>query len=229
MGSIAFLRQRELPVLAEPPRAGLPAAYVLAPWLAGFGAPHREVVGLLPIHDVNGLTLAAAASIRDPRAIAGLMLADPFLRATDIAASLSNSGLGWIANFPTIQIVDGETSRAFDSAKLGVQREIDMLAQLASRGIGIIGFAASGDVARRLAAAGAAAIVIHPGLATSEWRERADASLRVEKIVDSLRGDWEGPVMIYRPAGFGMEIDRAISRADGVVSIADDIDDPRPE
>jgi predicted TIM-barrel enzyme len=223
MGSIAFLKQRELPVLAEPPRAGSPAAYLLAPWMSGFGAAHREVVGLLPIQDVNGLTLEAAARIRDPRAIAGLMLADPFLRATDIAASLASSGLRWVANYPTIQMVDGETSRAFDSAKLGVQREIDMLAELAARGIATIGFAASGEVARRLAAGGAAAIVFHPGLATSEWRERADAALRVERMVDALRPDRDGPVMIYRPAGFGVELDRAAARADGVVFIDDGI------
>jgi predicted TIM-barrel enzyme len=229
MGSSDFLEQRELPVLVEPPRAASQAAYVLAPWMAGFGVAHREVVGLLPIHDVNGLTLSAAARIRDPRAIAGLMLADPFLRATDIAASLANSGVRWITNYPTIQMVDGETSRAFDSAKLGVQREIDMLADLATRGIRTIGFAASGEVARRLVAGGAAAIVFHPGLATTEWRERADAALRVEKMVDALRGAWDGRIMIYRPTGFGVELDKAATRADGVVSIADSIGGPARE
>ncbi|WP_170314800.1 phosphoenolpyruvate hydrolase family protein [Aquibium carbonis] len=216
------LVSQDLHVFARQPAVAPHGGFILAPFLAGVAAPHRELVGLLPLMDVNS---AMFASLRQSApavgAIAGLMLADPFMRVRDVELALRAAGVGRVANYPTVQLIDGETARAFDSAEVGVAREMQMLSALRDAGVETIGFATTLQTAQTILRQGAMALVLHPGLAMADWRERADAGLRLVRMLPSLRGEGAARLLVYRPHGFGHELDEAIGLADGEARIVD--------
>lgn len=223
-----------LPILAQPPAqppARPPAErpdgdYLLAPFLAQVAPAHRELVGMLPVVDVNAAALAGlrAVSPASPscrRAVAGLMLVDPFLRLRDATLALAEAGVSGVANYPTVQLIDGETARVFDSAGAGVAREIAVLTAFSEAGFETVAFAASLDTARAMLRHGPSRLVLHPGLALADWRERAAASLAVAHMIPALRDQCDTQLLVYRPHGFGPELDQAEALADGRVWVAD--------
>jgi predicted TIM-barrel enzyme len=219
------LPTRVLPVaarLADAPKTG---CVILAPWLAALGGADADLASLLPVADVNGLALAgcaAAGCTEDggPRAVAALMLADPFLRVRDAGQALRTAGIGRVANFPTVQVVDGETARALDSADLGAAREIERLAAFRRAGFSTVGFACGLEAARAMLADGASALVLHPGVALRDWRERAAAALATGRTLATLAAEATVPIFVYRPAAFGPELDQAVAAAAGEVRLA---------
>ena len=106
---------------------------------------------------------------------AALALADPFLRPRDTVAVLRRAGITGITNFPTMQIVDGNTARAFDSAGVRTSREIEMLETFAAEGFRTIGFCRRRRWGARDGPHAPAMIVLHPGVALADWRQRAAA------------------------------------------------------
>lgn len=212
-----------LPIVARPPAERPDGDYLLAPFMAEVAPAHRELVGLLPVADVNAAALAGlrAASPPGGRAIAGLMLVDPFLRLRDATLALSAAGVMAVANYPTVQLIDGETARVFDSAGAGVVREIAVLTAFREAGFETVAFAASLDTARAMLRHGPSRLVLHPGLALADWRERAAASLAVAHMIPVLRDQCDTPLLVYRPHGFGPELDQAEALADGRVWVAD--------
>lgn len=223
-----------LPILARPPMispAGPPEGDVqgdvlLAPFMREVAPAHRELVGVLPVSDVNAAMLEVLrAGLSAPpgggRTIAGLMLVDPFLRLRDVTLALSAAGVAAVANYPTVQLIDGETARVFDSAGAGVAREIAVLAAFRKAGFETVAFATSLDSARAMLRHGPSRLVLHPGLALADWRERAASSLAIAHMIPVLRDQGDTPLLVYRPHGFGHELDQAEALADGCAWIAD--------
>jgi hypothetical protein len=160
-----------------------------------------------------------AASGCGAGAVASLMLADPFLRVRDAACVMSTHGIGRVANFPTVQLIDGQTAHAFDSAGVGTRREIEILAAFRSAGFQTVAFACGIEPARAMLRDGASTLVLHPGVALQDWRQRAAAALGIGRAMASLRQETDVPILVYRPAGFGSELDRAAAAADGEARI----------
>jgi hypothetical protein len=226
---------RLLPVVARLADAPATGEVILAPWLAALRGIDADLAALLPVADVNGLALAGCAapggsaadpSAADPdaeggpRAVAALMLADPFLRVRDAGQVLRAAGIGRVANFPTVQVVDGDTARALDSADLGAAREIERLAAFRRAGFSTVGFACGLEAARAMLADGASALVLHPGVALRDWRERAAAALATGRTLATLAAEATVPIFVYRPAAFGPELDQAVAAAAGEVRLA---------
>jgi predicted TIM-barrel enzyme len=193
-------------------------AYVLAPWLDVLPAGNPDLLSLLPVGDLNGATMAALSATSAANAFVALLLADPFLRVRDTAALLGRAGARGVANFPTTQIVDGETARAFESAGARASREIAMLKAFGEAGLATLGFASGPESARAMAAATPTFVVLHPGVALADWRQRAAAALAVGRTIGIVRDACDRPVLVYRPLGFGPELDQAIADADGLVA-----------
>jgi predicted TIM-barrel enzyme len=207
-------------IMADPPEHG----YVMAPWVKILPAGNRDLLSLLPVADVNGATLRMLdmpARYSPRRAFAALMLADPFLRLRDTAALLRRAGIAGVTNFPTMQLVDGETARVFESANARAGREIEMLRAFAEEGLETIGFICGGETVRDMIQAKPGRIVIHPGVALSDWRQRAAAALAVSRAIEIVRSEAACPVLVYRPEGFGAELDQAVAAADGEARMVD--------
>lgn len=213
-------KQNDRPAVMILPRAPLPPAdpYVLAPWLEILPAGSPDLLSLLPVADLNGATCAALSASSAASAFVALLLADPFLRVRDTVALLSRAGAKGVANFPTTQIVDGETARAFESAGVRASREIAMLKAFGVAGLATLGFACGPESARAMAAARPTFVVLHPGVALADWRQRAAAALAVGRAIEIVRDTCDRPVLVYRADGFGPELDQAIASADGLVT-----------
>lgn len=209
-----------LPIVARSPETPLANGFLLAPCIAGFVPSHRDIASLLPIADVNAAILDELKSRTVAEGgIAGFLLADPFLRPRDAQLALNDAGVRRIANYPTVQLIDGETARAFESAKAGAAREIEMLGSFRSAGFETVAFATDLPTAQSALEHGASVLVLHPGLALSDWRERANAGLHLVRMLKALRPKADVPVLVYRPHGFGHELDHAVELADGVAQI----------
>lgn len=211
-----------LPIVARPPASPDESGFILAPFLTGMAPAHRDFLPLLPVSGVNEATLEALK--RGPiksRAIAGLLLVDPFLRLRDARLALAEAGISRVANYPTVQLIDGDTARAFDSAKVGAAREVDALAAFGKAGFETVAFAATLPTAQAMLPHGPSMLVLHPGLALADWRERANACLGLVRMIAVLRDETDRSLLVYRPHGFGHELDQAVDQADGVAWIVD--------
>jgi len=206
------------------------AAGIFAPWLAALPAARRDLLALLPVVDVNGALFDALGDTaptgtparQPPQAdmIASLLCVDPFLRVRDITAVLGANQIGGVANFPTIQVIDGVAALGFDSADLGVRREAQILARFANEGLAVTGFATSADNGLRLLDHGASALVVHPGPPSSDWRNRAIAARGAADTLLALRPHCRCPLRLFCPDGYGAELDPARALADGLVIYA---------
>jgi hypothetical protein len=209
-----------LPIVSRSPTSPCDGGFVLSPILANLAPAHREFVPLLPVNGVNEATLRALENGPVPRgAIAGLLLVDPFLRLRDARLALADAGVSRVANYPTVQLIDGDTARAFDSAKVGAAREVDALAAFGNAGFETVAFAATLQTAQAMLPHGPSMLVLHPGLALSDWRERANACLCLVRMIAVLRDETDRPLLVYRPHGFGHELDQAADQADGLAQI----------
>jgi predicted TIM-barrel enzyme len=212
------LTPSNLNVVGQPPARG---ACLLAPWLDGLPAGPRDLLAVLPVVDVNGLSLAALEKLDErprPGVHAALFCADPFLRIRDAVEVLRRAGIGGVTNFPTIQTIDGEAARDLESADLGATREIRMLHQFAQAGFRVLAFAGSAETGAILARQGAEGVILHPGPPSGDWRGRAAAVRQAGQAIRSLRHLTGVSVRLFRPDGFGAELDAAAALADGTVT-----------
>lgn len=196
---------------------------ILAPWLSALPPAQADLLSLLPVLDINGAVFDALEGVQPapaaPPVIAALFCADPFLRVRDAAALLRAAGITGVANFPTIQVIDGTAARGFDSADLGAAREGEVLARLAAQGLTVTGFVLSAETGLRLLDQGASALVVHPGPASLDWRARAVAARGAEATLTTLRARSAVALRLYCPDGYGAELDGARALADGLVRV----------
>ncbi|HEV7437934.1 MAG TPA: phosphoenolpyruvate hydrolase family protein [Pseudorhizobium sp.] len=216
------LPEMRLPILARPPKRSWADGFILSPILTNSPSAMRDLLPLLPVADVNDATFGALRQAPLPSAVvAGLFLADPFLRLRDANLALAAAGVRRIANYPTVQLIDGDAARAFDSAKTGATREVQVLAAFRQAGFETIAFATTLATAQAVLRDDPAMLVLHPGLALADWRERANSGIALVRTISVLRGQTEVPLLVYRPHGFGHELDQAIAASDGIVEITE--------
>jgi predicted TIM-barrel enzyme len=143
-------------------RAG--AAGVFVPALAGFPVAVRDLMALLPVVDINGALFEALPTT--PAPTVGLLLVDPFLNFTDAVRHLRRAGVITVANYPTVQLLDGEDGRALEAVGLGFDAERAALSRFAQAGFRTLGYAASATAAAGLVAVGVDQLVViaAPGL-----------------------------------------------------------------
>ena len=134
------------------------ARSLFLPALAGAPEGLLDLLALLPVADVNGALLAALAEQGcfppGEAPVAAVFCADPFLRVPDMAEALLAAGIRRVANYPSVQVIDGETGRAIAAVGYGPDEELATLLRLREAGLAAVGCAVSPVFAARLAAAG---------------------------------------------------------------------------
>lgn len=204
---------------------------IICPGLAGLPRHGLEVAALLPIAGINDRALSLLES-GDPFADASqgsqqwsskttlaLMMADPFLRAQALFEPLRRQKIQRITNYPTIQLHDGDSMRGFESASLGLTREVEIMAAFCEAGFRGTAFVTSLNAARLMLQAGADTLILHPGLYLRDWRVRAASAKLIDQILHNLRLDEniKKQILIMRPDGYGTELDTVFTQADGIV------------
>ncbi|MFD1197944.1 phosphoenolpyruvate hydrolase family protein [Brucella gallinifaecis] len=209
-----------------------PYDVIICPGLAGLPRQALEVAALLPISAMNEPTLAFLKSDaqlthngfqekQDVSAVTlALMMADPFLRPQAIFDLLRRKRIKRVTNYPTIQLHDGDSARAFKSASIGLNREIEMMTAFCQAGFAGTAFVTSLDAARLMLQAGADTLVLHPGLFLLDWRSRATAAKRINQTLLHLRADEnaKAKILVMKPDGYGAELDTICQMADGTVT-----------
>ncbi|BBK33516.1 phosphoenolpyruvate hydrolase-like protein [Stella humosa] len=138
---------------------------LFVPALDRFPPRLRALMGLLPVCDINGGLLAALAGQRAPHpepVVAGLFAADPFLDARELAAALRRAGILAVANYPTLQLLDGTTAEGLAAVGYHAQSEFARLQALAEDGFEALAYVTSVQAAEAAIACGLASLVIHP-------------------------------------------------------------------
>jgi predicted TIM-barrel enzyme len=152
-------------------------ACVFVPALARFPPGLREIVGLLPVADINGALLEAIARRERCEAVgdlvAGIFAADPFLDLVDLAERLREAGIARIANFPTLQHFDGATAEGLSAVGYDFQAEFAVLKRLAAAGFEPVGYVATVKAAEAALASGLKTLAYHPGPPPVPSSERA--------------------------------------------------------
>jgi len=128
----------------------------------------RAIAGLLPLGDANGLSLQSAKE-RVPRAgatpvIAGVCATDPLRLMDKFLQEMKGAGVAGVQNAPSVGLIDGGFRTNLEEAKLGYAREVDLVRQADRLDLLTVMLVFTADDARAMAAAGADAVVIHPGL-----------------------------------------------------------------
>ena len=123
---------------------------------------HLAALALLPIHDWNSELLKGMASgtVTSGNNISACVLAiDPFRRLGDLLAELKRSGLRWVTNFPSTEVVDGGMRATLDDLGFGLQKELRFVEDAASLGFGVAAFATTTRSASMMLESGAVALV----------------------------------------------------------------------
>lgn len=161
--ALDFLRRRPLVGgLVGAPPAG--AAFLLHYPGARFRHP---LAAVLPLSDANGEVLATAAeALRRAGStplLAGLCATDPTRIPDRLLDEAARAGYAGVLNAPSVGLFDGIFRSNLESTGLGYVREIELIGRAAARGLAAVGLAFTADEARRMAEAGAHALVLHPG------------------------------------------------------------------
>ncbi|MFN3276072.1 MAG: phosphoenolpyruvate hydrolase family protein [Paracoccus sp. (in: a-proteobacteria)] len=199
---------------------GLP--FLHAPWAQGLPLSRVDLLSLLPVTGINDW-FDQPAGPAPPGAVHGLLAADPFIHIPDIARSLLRAGITGVANFPSTQLMDGETVRALDASGCGPQREFEVMGQLAALGLALTVVVSDMASLRTAARLPCLRIVIHPGLPLPEVAARSEAAARAAALIDAARQSCpDAAITLYHPPGFGHELTPAIAQADEVLCWAAD-------
>ncbi|MGU3576696.1 phosphoenolpyruvate hydrolase family protein [Brucellaceae bacterium C25G] len=206
---------------------------IICPGLEELPRQAIEVTSLLPITSMNEPTFALLKSdiqlvYEQPgekqntsTITLALMMADPFLRAQALFDLLRHKKIKRVTNYPTIQLHDGDSARAFESASIGLNKEVEVMRAFCQAGFAGTAFVTSLNAAKLMINAGADTIVLHPGLYLLDWRSRASAAKIIEQILLSVRMEENASqrILIMKPDGYGGELDAICLQADGTVEI----------
>ena len=154
-----------------------PAGTLFLPALRGLEGPDLDLLAMLPVCDVNGALLEALNGrapwpAAAPAPTVGLFLLDPFVRLPVLAERLRAAGVRRVANYPSVQALEGETARGLASVGFSPVEEFAALREMRALGFEIVGFAYGAAAARELAALGASSVVLHPGPGDPDGRQR---------------------------------------------------------
>jgi predicted TIM-barrel enzyme len=172
---------------------------IAVPGLADFAPAERELAAMLPVADINGALVAAAAAFATVHAFArasgektdssevcaGLLMVDPFLVIGDLVAALQDGGFRAVANFPTVQLLDGAAGVGLAAVGYDLSAELRQLASLAARGFTPHVYVTDAAGARAALDAGFRDLVFHAAFRPAA--EAEEALLPVRALVSAAK------------------------------------------
>ena len=123
------------------------------------------VAAFLPIGDANALSQEAAKErVWGPiPVIAGVCATDPLRMMDNFLLDMKSTGVAGVQNTPSVGLVDGSFRKTLEDTRMGYDREIEMIGLAAKHDLLTTALVFSPEQARKMAEAGADAVVVHPG------------------------------------------------------------------
>ena len=162
---------------------------------------HGSTAGLMAYGDANAVAMEIGEFevlpvVKEIPVICGVHASDPRRRMWHHLLKVKAMGFSGINNFPTHAIVDGLFRQVLEETGMSVQHEIDAVALAQHKGIDLfsIVYVATPEESRRMAEAGADAIIAHVGCTiggsigvTGATCTLEEAAERTQAIIDAGR------------------------------------------
>jgi predicted TIM-barrel enzyme len=121
--------------------------------------------GMMPYGDANAIVVEMAGEVlpivKDTPVLAGVCGTDPFRMMRVFLPELQRLGFDGVQNFPTVGLIDGQFRQILEETGMGIQLEMDMIAEAHKLGMLTCPYVFDEDTAMRFARAGADVVVAH--------------------------------------------------------------------
>jgi predicted TIM-barrel enzyme len=121
--------------------------------------------GMMPYGDANAIVADMAREVlpvvKDTPVLAGVCGTDPFRMMRVFLPELQRLGFDGVQNFPTVGLIDGQFRQILEETGMGIQLEIDMIAEAHRLGMLTCPYVFDEDTAARFTQAGADVVVAH--------------------------------------------------------------------
>ena len=146
-------------------------------------AGRGSLAGLMPYGDANAIVVDMAREVlpvvKNTPVLAGVCGTDPFRLMRVFLPQLRDMGFDGVQNFPTVGLIDGNFRAQLEETGMGIQLEIDMIAQAHDLGMLTCPYVFDAATAREFTKAGADVVVAHVNTTTG-------GSIGVDKSAISL-------------------------------------------
>ncbi|MBV8881739.1 MAG: phosphoenolpyruvate hydrolase family protein [Planctomycetaceae bacterium] len=136
------------------------------------------VAGLMPLADANARSIQKtreqAAVAGGAPVVAGVCATDPLRMMETFLQEIKAAGAVGVQNSPSVGLIDGTFRRTLEDSRLGYGREVEMIGLAGKLDLVTVALAFSPEEARKMAEAGADAIVAHPGVAERKAKAIAE-------------------------------------------------------
>ncbi len=147
--------------------------------------------GMMPYGDANAIVVDMAGEVlpvvRDTPVLAGVCGTDPFRMMRVFLPELQRLGFDGVQNFPTVGLIDGQFRRILEETGMGIQLEIDMVAQAHALGMLTCPYAFDEDTAHRFAEAGADVVVAHVNTTVAGSIGVQTAAMSLDEAVERVQ------------------------------------------
>ncbi|CAN5274974.1 phosphoenolpyruvate hydrolase family protein [soil metagenome] len=162
-------------------------------------AGHGSTAGLMAYGDANAVAMEIGEFevlpvVHEVPVICGIHATDPRRRMWHHLLKVKEMGFSGINNFPTHCIVDGTFRQILEETGMSVEKEFEAVALARKMDLFSIVYVSSDDEARRMAEAGADAIIAHVGTTiggsigvTGAAISLPEAADRTQAIIDAAR------------------------------------------
>jgi predicted TIM-barrel enzyme len=164
-----------------------------------------SLAGLLPLGDANALAIRSAidrvASAGGAPVLVGVCATDPLRMMETFLQEIRATGAVGVQNNPSVGLLDGSFRKTIEDAKLGYDREVEMIRIASRMDLITAALAFAPEEARRMAEAGADLLIAHPGFA-----DKKSAGAVLSAIAGAARESKKGILVLgYQSAAEGLD------------------------
>jgi predicted TIM-barrel enzyme len=158
---------------------------------------HGSTAGLMAYGDANAVAMEIGEFevlpvVDEIPVICGVHGSDPRRRMWHFLGQVKDMGFSGVNNFPTHSIIDGHFRKVLEETGMSFDLEVDMI-NLASRmDLFTIVYVATADEARKMAEAGADAIIAHVGTTIGGSIGVTGATCSMQEAIDRTQNVIEG-------------------------------------
>jgi len=153
-------------------------------------AGRGSLSGMMPYGDANQIVMDMAREVlpvvRDTPVLAGVCGTDPFRVMRNFLREVQAAGFSGVQNFPTVGLIDGAFRQNLEETGMGLDKEVEMIAQAHEMGLLTCPYVFTADEARAMTEAGADVLIPHMGL-TTKGTIGAKTAMTLDEAVERVQ------------------------------------------
>ena len=147
--------------------------------------------GMMPYGDANAIVVDMAREVlpvvKDTPVLAGVCGTDPFRIMRVFLRQLQAMGFDGVQNFPTVGLIDGQFRRILEETGMGIQLEVEMIAQAHELGLLTCPYVFDEEAATQFTQAGADVVVAHVNTTVAGSIGVKAAAMSLREAVDRVQ------------------------------------------